>query len=134
MTDPITGDWLRSVQIFPSDEGKPFLPDGEPDYDAPPVEFGVRIRGGTDDGWKTNSDDDTHGDEIAQLVVVPNEDGSAGVFIEVWRMPDRAAVTASVGLTTVAVVELGTRHTRDEILDLCRALKAWAVKFPTEAS
>ena len=117
MTDPITGDWLTSVGIYPSDDGKPFLPDGNLDYDAPPVEFGVRVRGGSDDG--------AHGDEVVELVVVPNGDGSAAVYLEVYRIP---------GQTTVEVVDLGTRHTRDEILDMCRALKAWAVKYPTEAS
>lgn len=106
-TEPITGDWLASVGIYPGDE-----PEGE---------YAVRIVGGTDDGWKEDSGADRPGDEIANLVVVPDPAGWASCYVETYRLPD---------LNTAAIVELGVRHTRAEILDLCRALKAWAIHYP----
>lgn len=113
VSEPINAEWLHSVGIYQSDEGK--LKDGDP-----PVEFGCRIVGGTDDGWKEDSDQDEPGDEIANLVVVPAEDGSAAVYVETYKLP---------GLETVSIVELGVRKSRVEILDLCRALKAWAITY-----
>jgi hypothetical protein len=110
MNERITPEWLISIGIYPSDAGKKHPND-------PPTEFFARIVGGTDDGWKTSSDEDENGDEIADLVIAYEEDReSVSVWIEVYREPD---------LNTVAVVEIGSRYTRKEILDLCCELKAW---------
>lgn len=116
--EPITAEWLSSVGIYQSDAGK-----NSPDH--PPTEFGARIRGGTDDGLKTSSDQDADGDEIADLVVAlaPGENW-VSVYVETYALPS---------LNTVAIVELGVRHSRQEILDLCRALKAWAITYPPDA-
>ncbi len=118
MDDRVTPEWLISVGIYPSEAGL-----ARPD-DAP-KEFGCRIVGGTDDGWKKSSDEDEDGDEIAELVIAFEEGReSVAVCIETWSLPS---------LNTVAIVELGSRHTRAEVLDLCRALKAWAIKYPENA-
>lgn len=109
--EPITAEWLSSVGIYPGDHLC--------QHDAP--EHAIRIRGGSDDGWKEDSDADQPGDEIANLVIAPDPAGWAGCYAETYRIPD---------LNTVAIVELGVRHTRAEILDLCRALKAWGVTYP----
>lgn len=115
MSEPINHEWLRSIGIYQSDDGKKH-PDDEP------TEFGVRVVGGSDDGWKTSSDDDDPKDEIVELIVAlePGESW-VSVWLEVYTEGTRK---------TVAVIELGPRRTRAEILDLCRALKAWAIKYP----
>jgi hypothetical protein len=107
MSKGITADWLKSVGIYPGD--------------TPDNEFSVRIVGGSDSGWMSSSDDNKDGDEICDLVV-SLQGGEANVFIETWSIP---------GQMTTAVIELGRRQTREEVLDLCRALKAWAVKYPS---
>ena len=113
-SERVTPEWLVSVGIYPSDEGKKHP-------DDPPKEFGVRIVGGTDDGWKSSSDQDEDGDEIAVLVVAFEGDrGSVSVYIETYSLP---------ALKTTGLIELGSRTSRDEILDLCRSLKAWAVRY-----
>lgn len=120
MTDAerITPEWLREIGIYRSDCGA--KNSGEPDELV--TEFGCRIVGGTDDGWKTSSDQDQDGDEIADLVLVYEDDReTVSVYVETWRLPD---------LNTVALVELGSRRTRGEILALCRALRAWAIRYP----
>lgn len=113
--EPITAEWLIGLGIFPGDDGR--------QLDGTPTEFAVRIRGGTDDGWKHTSDQDADGDEIANLEIVlePGEPW-VQVYVETYSLPS---------LNTVAIVELGVRHTRAEILDLCRVLKAWAIRYPT---
>jgi hypothetical protein len=118
MSERITPEWLISVGIYPSDAGKR-------NRDDAPQEFGVRVVGGTDDGWKTTSDEDEGGDEIADLVVSLEPDReTVAVCVETYSLPS---------LNTVAIVELGSRSTRAEILDLCRALRAWAVKYEIAA-
>lgn len=104
--EPIDAEWLKSVGIHQHDSTEP--------------EFHCRIVGGSDDGWKHSSDDDAQEDEIAELVVCPLEDGSAACYIETWQLPD---------MNTTALIDLGVRKTRSEVLDLCRALKAWSVSF-----
>ncbi len=116
MVGRITHEWLISVGIYPNE--------------ALPLDYSCRIVGGDDDGWKTSSDQDQDGDEIADLVIsFPEDDGEptdwVHVYIETWQLPD---------LNTVCLVPLGTRKTQEEILALCRALRAWAIKYPeTEA-
>lgn len=108
----ITAEWLTAVGIYPSEAG---TAGGA----RPPTEFAARIRGGTDDGWKKSTDQDGDGDEIAELVIElqPGEEWVA-VYVETYALPS---------LNTVALIYLGTRRTRREILELCRALKAWGV-------
>ncbi len=87
-------------------------------------EYCVRIRGGSDDGWKQSSDDDDPADEIAELILSPVEGSAAwGCFVETYH---------ATTLATVAVVELGSRRTMDEVIALCRSLKAWAMRYPEE--
>ena len=115
--EPISADWLKSVGIYPSDEGR---------TKTGPTEFGVRVVGGSDSGWKEDSGQDIPGDEIANLVVVPIKDGAeAEVYLETYEKPS---------LNTVEMISLGVRKTRGEILDLCRGLKAWAITYPAAAS
>ncbi len=103
----ITDQWLSYVGI---------LPHGEVDN-----EFGVRIRGGSDDGWKTTSDQDVDGDEVCTLVLVlvPG-DGIVCVYIELYELPS---------LNTTALIELGIRRSRAEVLLLCKALGAWGIRY-----
>jgi hypothetical protein len=119
--EPITRDWLTSIGILQSDAGK-----SHPNDTA--TEYGCRIRGGDDDGWKTSSDDDKNEDEIAELNIVFEKDGSVYAYVETYTQPRKGGTHCE----TVSMVELGQRHTRGEILELCRALKAWAITYPKE--
>ncbi len=112
MSEGITAEWLKSVGIYQSDAGK------KTPHDKP-SEFAIRIVGGSDSGWMSSSDDNKDGDEIAELIVSLQGD-EANVYIETYTIPGQA---------TAAVIELGRRQTRQEILDLCRALKAWSLKY-----
>lgn len=110
-TTPITPEWLKSIGIYPDDLDKP-------------REYCARIVGASDYGQKEDSDDDKDGDEIAHLVVVlAPEDGSVSCYLETYELPS---------LNTRDMIELGIRKTRNEILELCHALKAWAIKYPPE--
>lgn len=104
----ITSDWLKSIGIYPDQR----------DNAPMKTEHSVRIEDGE---GKESSDEDKDGDTITELVVVPNEDGSANCYIEEWVIPS---------LNTVGLVSLGERKTQEEILQLCRVLKAWAITYP----
>lgn len=115
---PITPDALLGIGFLTDDE-------------KAAGEFCARIVGGSDDGWKQNSNADKPNDEIAELILSPVEDsevGAWGVFIETYQYATQPL--HSTGIKTVAVIELGTRTTMGEILVLCRALKAWTIRYP----
>lgn len=115
MSTPITPEWLSSIGIYPKDGNKPER-----------YEHTVRIRGADDSGWKMSSEHDTPGDEIANLVVAYAEEeygDAVGIYIETYTITN---------LNTVECIYLGLRHTREEVLDLCRALKAWGVKYDVD--
>jgi len=110
--EPITRDWLKGIGVYPCELTQRA---GEE-----PHEFGVRIRGGSDNGDKTSSNDDKPGDEIAELVLSFDADGCVYAFVESYE--DGTNKTRNV-------IELGRRETREEVLELCYALKAWAIRY-----
>jgi hypothetical protein len=112
MSEPITAEKLIAMGIYGN---------GEPDC----TEFSARIRGGSDTGYKQDSDEDAPNDEIAELVLTPAEDFGLGAWlacIETYHATTK---------NTVAIIDLGSRTTMEEVVELCRALKAWAVNYPT---
>lgn len=108
----INREWLKSVGIYPCELTQRA---GEL-----PHEYGVRIRGGSDMGDKRDSNADKPGDEIAELIIAFEPDGSVHAFIETYEEGTNK---------TLAVIELGRRETRAEVLELCRGLMAWAIRY-----
>lgn len=109
--EPITPERLKAIGFMTDDE-------------KAAGEYVARIVGGSDDGWKQDSDADDPNDEIAEMTLYPVEDsevGAWGVFVETYH---------ATTLNVVSSVELGTRKTMAEILWLCWAMKAWAIVYP----
>lgn len=110
--EAITPEWLLSIG---------FVTDNE----KAAGEYEVRIVGGSDMGFKEDSDADDPNDEIAGLILSPVEDSEVGAwlaFVETYH---------ATTLNSVAIVELGSRQTKSEVILLCKALKAWGMKYPT---
>lgn len=122
---PIDQEWLAAVGIYVYEEASA-TPSGT-------KEHSTRILGGDDvDGEKRSSDDDKGGDEIAELVVTPNDDGTAYCYIESYKLTLGNSGVVHVAGNSVSVTAIGIRRSRREILELCRALKAWAIFYPED--
>lgn len=108
--ETISPEWLTSIGMY---------------TDGSNGEHSIRVVGADDDGRKSSSNDDRKGDEIARLVVVPKqEDGSAYVFLETYDTDT---------CNSTEIISLGKRHTRGDILLLCKALKAWGLNADVPA-
>lgn len=112
LTGPIDHAWLTAVGIHEfENEHTSSLGHGE---------YSARIEGGVP-GGRTCSSEDQDGDEIAKLVIYLEESGRAVAYIETYEHPT---------YTNLSITMIGPRTTRAEVLQLCRALKAWAIVYP----